>query len=217
MDLKDVEINKKERLVLMKSIGKADTLSESPTQTSRREAHEEIGLPLPSSSSSKLKDFQITHLCELPSHLAKTALAVRPCVAYLSPLNPALTDVEKVLIPRLDEREVAAVFTAPLEDFLKKKGEGGYEGVWVEFHGGRWRMHNFYIKDGRTSSDGEEEGEVYRVFGMTARILVDAARVAYMREPEFEHNTHFGDEELIGRVLVEGLKDGEGKREASKM
>ena len=40
----------------------------------------------------------------------------------------------------------------------------------------------------------------YRVFGMTARILVDVARVAYQEEPEFEHNSHFGDEELIGKL-----------------
>lgn len=48
----------------------------------------------------------------------------------------------------------------------------------------------------------EESGELtrYRVFGMTARILVDVARVAYNEEPEFEHNSHFGDEELIAKL-----------------
>lgn len=39
---------------------------------------------------------------------------------------------------------------------------------------------------------------------MTARILVDAARVAYGVEPEFEHNSHHGDEEMIGRLLKMG-------------
>lgn len=48
----------------------------------------------------------------------------------------------------------------------------------------------------------EESGAVtrYRVFGMTARILVDVARVAYQEEPEFEHNSHFGDEEIIAKL-----------------
>jgi hypothetical protein len=46
--------------------------------------------------------------------------------------------------------------------------------------------------------------ERYRVFGMTARILVDAARLAYGEEPEFEHNTHFGDEDMIGRLRKMG-------------
>ncbi|KAK1821316.1 8-oxo-dGTP diphosphatase [Friedmanniomyces endolithicus] len=44
----------------------------------------------------------------------------------------------------------------------------------------------------------------YRVFGMTARILVDAARVAYGEEPEYEHNSHFGDEEMMDRLLKIG-------------
>lgn len=39
---------------------------------------------------------------------------------------------------------------------------------------------------------------------MTARILVDAARVAYGEEPQFEHNSHFGDEEMLGRLLKVG-------------
>lgn len=62
---------------------------------------------------------------------------------------------------------------------------------------------------------------------MTARILVDAARVAYGEEPEFEHNIHFGDEEMIGQLLRMGRlsevrREGEVLtreviREASKM
>lgn len=39
---------------------------------------------------------------------------------------------------------------------------------------------------------------------MTARILVDAARVAYGEEPEFEHNSHHGDEDMMGRLLKMG-------------
>ena len=30
---------------------------------------------------------------------------------------------------------------------------------------------------------------------------MDAARVAYDEQPEFEHNSHFGDEDMIGRLL----------------
>ena len=39
---------------------------------------------------------------------------------------------------------------------------------------------------------------------MTARMLVDAARTAYGEEPEFEHNTHFGDEKMIERRIRMG-------------
>jgi hypothetical protein len=47
---------------------------------------------------------------------------------------------------------------------------------------------------------------------MTARILVDAARVAYGEEPEFEHNSHFGDEDMIGRLLKMGRMSAERKK-----
>ena len=39
---------------------------------------------------------------------------------------------------------------------------------------------------------------------MTARILVDCARVAYGEEPEYEHNSHFGDEAMIEKLLKMG-------------
>ncbi|KAF2622730.1 hypothetical protein BU25DRAFT_414979 [Macroventuria anomochaeta] len=239
--------------------GKADSLTETPWDTARREAYEEIGLPM---DDEKLKGFKVEHLCELPANLAKTELGVRPCVAYLSPSSSSSdsrttssgatdSEVEDRLIPRLDPKEVAAVFTAPFHAFLRKdwsglgpapvqkngKPEKWYRGSWTDWHESRWRMHNFYIPKPPPSSQemqrnaansqapttssehgsGLPEGDdprpepselddltTFRVFGMTARILVDAARVAYGEEPEFEHNSHFGDEEMIGRLLKMG-------------
>lgn len=61
-------------------------------------------------------------------------------------------------------------------------------------------------KDQKLAVDQLEEQEKsghltrYRVWGMTARILVDAAWLAYDQEPEFEHNSHFGDEEMITKL-----------------
>lgn len=244
--------------------GKADSLEETPWDTARREADEEIGLPM---DDARLKGFTVEHLCELPANLAKTELGVRPCVAYLSPTTPSPgeshassdsdSEVEDRLIPRLDPKEVAAVFTAPFHSFLRKEWPGPgpapvqkngrpekwYRGSWTDWHESRWRMHNFYIPKPPVSSremrrnaakslapslssrgegregyaEGRLEGDdprpepsaldemtTFRVFGMTARILVDAARVAYGEEPQFEHNSHFGDEEMIGRLLKIG-------------
>ncbi|KAJ4313131.1 8-oxo-dGTP diphosphatase [Neodidymelliopsis sp. IMI 364377] len=262
--------------------GKADSLSETPWDTARREAYEEIGLPM---DDEKLRGFKVEHLCELPANLAKTELGVRPCVAFLSPSSTSSgntssttdsdSEVEDRLIPRLDPKEVAAVFTAPFHAFLRKDWSGPgpapvqkngrpekwYRGSWTDWHESKWRMHNFYIPKPppssremrrnaknsspppQTSSEhgkGLPEGDdprpepsalddltTCRVFGMTARILVDAARVAYGEEPEFEHNSHFGDEEMIGRLLRMGRLSEERKRgevltkevlkEASKM
>ncbi|KAJ5970989.1 uncharacterized protein N7479_000907 [Penicillium vulpinum] len=172
--------------------GRADN-TETAFQTARREASEEIGLPdinqeLPS-------PFSVEHLCELPANLAKTEVIVRPCVALLHSYDPCSglnADPEVSLIPILDAREVEAVFTAPLKDFLSANvHDEWYRGAWGMWHNSQWRMHQFFVRT---------EIEVYRIFGMTARIIVDAARVAYAQEPEFEHNSHFGDEEMISKL-----------------
>ena len=254
--------------------GKSDTLEESPWDTARREAFEEIGLPM---HEEKLRGFKVEHVCELPANLAKTELGVRPCVAFLSPASTssATPSVEDKLIPRLDPKEVAAVFTAPFHSFLRKTWTGDapgpmqkdgrpekwYRGSWTDWHESRWRMHNFYIPrppatpssllknpaqstpysgpepsthaglpdgdDPRPEPSALDALTTFRVFGMTARILVDAARVAYGEEPEFEHNSHHGDEEMIGRLLGMGRLSERRKRgevltrevlrEASKM
>ena len=206
--------------------------------------------------------FRIEHLCYLPYNLAKTELVVRPVVALLhSSTDPASPSADESLIPRLDAKEVAAVFSAPFHNFLMERDEvpsdGGdagddteamkknkklppgdwYQGSWTFWHETPWRMHYFYVplhdqrvtrprvRDGGQAAlaeDGEEEEEEeddndarggeregarasegkklagrFKVWGMTARILVDAATVAYGEIPEFEHNAHFGDEKMI--------------------
>ncbi|KAJ5124788.1 uncharacterized protein N7515_008613 [Penicillium bovifimosum] len=163
--------------------GRADFPTETAFQTARREASEEIGL---ADINQKLPPpFRVEHLCEMPTNLAKTELVVRPCVALLHGYDPQTglsADPEESLIPILDAREVAAVFTAPLEGFLKSRLDGRED--W-------YRVHQFFV---------HQNDQIYRIFGMTARIIVDAARVAYAREPEFEHNSHFGDEEMIAKL-----------------
>jgi hypothetical protein len=116
-----------------------------------------------------------------------------------------------------------------------------YEGNWTTWHDRPWRLHFFYVpvtnqrvvkpkvRDGglaalsehehehEHSSDNENgsvESGRYKVWGMTARILVDAATVAYGEQPEFEHNSHFGDEEVIEQLARMG-RMGEKKRQAS--
>lgn len=198
--------------------GKADSLEETPFEIARREAWEEIGLPR---DDSKIpRPFRIEHLCQLPFSLAKTALAVRPCVAFLHSEDNSgskASSVEDNMIPRLDAKEVAAVFSAPFHNFLREKDEvregdtvpgkrsDWYKGVWIDFNDTRWKMHNFFvpINNQRVSKpkiresgqaalaeqlDEEEDEETtrYKVWGMTARMLVDAARVAYGEEPEFD-------------------------------
>ncbi|GAB1727619.1 hypothetical protein NU195Hw_g4694t1 [Hortaea werneckii] len=279
--------------------GKADTLHETPFQTARREAFEEIGLPL--EKEHLPTGYEIEHLTELPANLAMTELSVRPCVAYLKTPEPfagnKTPNAARDLLPKLDAKEVAAVFTAPFFNFLRERdvdptirdqvpGEW-YKGSWHSWHETAWRMHQFHVpvtpatvflannakasphpaetpQQGGTSAADQPapssssststnppnpssptpsptsspprsppgnspdrtsslqpplprtfytppnptpsptpslQTPRYRVFGMTARILVDCARVAYATEPSFEHNSHFGDEEMIERLL----------------
>lgn len=223
----------------------------------------------------------------MPANLAWTELAVRPCVALLHSYDEKTgvnEDPEVSLIPRLDAREVAAVFTAPFHNFLKQEDEANveagpgewYSGAWTEWHQSNWRskfvhlsfmfshecfhmtrcngsafvafilflnpyrtsdstnnipVHQFFVpvrdksvtkpkprnqtpsqkhavdKLSQDEYEREKAGQSttrFRVHGMTARMLVDAARVAYAEEPEFEHNSDFGDEEMITRLMRMG-------------
>lgn len=49
----------------------------------------------------------------------------------------------------------------------------------------------------------EDEGR-FKVWGMTARVLVDAVRVAYDEEPEMEHNLDYGDGKIIELANSDG-------------
>jgi hypothetical protein len=153
------------------------------------------------------------------------------------------------MIPRLDAREVAAVFSAPFYNFLKEKdlpsrpGEephppgAWYEGAWVEYKDTPWRSHSFFVpvnnqrvsKPRRASTRGnlaetldeaeaaeqEKRQDRFKVWGMTGRVLVDAARVSYGEDPEMEHNASFGDLDVIERAKEEGQFEeaGEQRRE----
>lgn len=212
--------------------------------------------------------YTVEHLTELPANLAMTELGVRPCVAYLRSPTPSARnrepDAARDILPKLDAKEVAAVFTAPFHNFLREKDEDPrqrevegdwYKGSWHSWHESAWRMHNFSVPVTSATSFLAKNPEAYedarptehspstrpppakgsrlqpplprsfyrvsgdplaqpryRVFGMTARILVDAARVAYGEEPEFEHNSHFGDEDMIERLLKIGRLSPERKQ-----
>ncbi|KAK4220276.1 NUDIX hydrolase domain-like protein [Rhypophila decipiens] len=276
--------------------GKADHPDETPYQIARREAWEEIGLPM---DDSKIPPpFAIEPLCYLPYSLARTELVVRPCIALLhsnaaspsasssssssnlsvstgasssvSPATPNEPTVEEALIPRLDAKEVAAVFSAPFHNFLKRTDEilpgsnnrqapppegEWYTGNWTEWNNHPWRLHFFYVhvteqhvskppaveavdrlssleedktEQGQTEAqaavgNGSDELEIdqhpgrYKVWGMTARMLVDAARIAYDEEPEFEHNRHFGDEEMIEELEKMGRLTPKKRKRDDKM
>ena len=70
-------------------------------------------------------------------------------------------------------------------------------------------MHNFYIP--KPDSNSKSSDEAYRVFGMTARILVDVAKLAYAEAPNFEHNEQMGEEAMIRTLVASGRLSGTRK------
>ena len=224
--------------------GKADTLTESPFETARREAQEEIGLPADHLSFP----YRVEHLCELPSHLAVTELGVRPCVAFLhtdgsinangSSLASARSNPDssnkpgdagavtgESLIPNLNATEVAAVFSCPFHRFISSRTEQTqtespikYRGQWNKWNGVEWRMHNFFIpkthlgitkhkEDDKSAIESDKtsiEEHSYKVWGLTARILIDSARIAYDEDPEFEFMSGIGEEAMLKRLWDRG-------------
>ena len=170
---------------------------------------------------------------------------MRPCVAFLhaddGDAGAAVPPADESMIPRLDAKEVAAVFSGPLRNFLRARDEAPrpgapplpdgawYDGRWARWHGADWRVHNFWVPvhDQRVTTsriraggqaaladDGDDEPvQRFLVWGLTGRMLVDTARVAYGEEPEFEHNRHYGDEEIIARLESEGRLPEKKKRE----
>ena len=140
-----------------------------------------------------------------------TELGVRPCVAFLhsgEQANGPAADAEESLIPRLNATEVAEIFTVPLRRFISDVDESGakssitYEGKWNIWNSTKWRMHTFLVP--RKNVDHNSAEGSYKVWGLTARILLDAARVAYGEDPNFEFNEEFGDEEMIRRLVDDG-------------
>jgi hypothetical protein len=72
------------------------------------------------------------------------------------------------------------------------------------------------VRDGGLAALGEEDAEPepgrYKVWGMTAQILVDAACLAYGKRPEFEHHASFVDERIIAELDKIGRFTGDKKK-----
>jgi 8-oxo-dGTP pyrophosphatase MutT (NUDIX family) len=157
---------------------------ETAWQCALREAHEEIGLP---------QDAPFRKVGILPYYLAKNNLLVSPCVAY-SAVNP-----HDSWTPVPNSDEVAEVFNIRLSQILD--GEG-YDGKWLDWHDSRWKLHKFSL-NGRHDRAIAQEPKI--IWGLTARILVDVARLAYARDPTvYDFADELGDSARIERSMETG-------------
>ncbi|RPA86917.1 hypothetical protein BJ508DRAFT_372629 [Ascobolus immersus RN42] len=143
-------------------------------------------------------------------------------------------DLDSLLLPHLQENgEVSNVFTSDLLRFLQR-GEG-YKSTRARlFNGQEWIMHEFKVSKASSTTGfiparsttnnivkakttsktdvqppmGAGGEDYYNVWGMTARILVDAARIAFGREPEFSYVKEVGMEKLVEHLVETGKVKG---------
>ena len=190
-------------------LGKADE-NEDVWTTARREAWEEVGLP-----ENVPPPYTVEHLCRLRPHLSRHHLLVTPVVAYLSSTLPDTHDPNK-LVPSLDT-EVSSLFSLPFEQFLQSTGkEGGvhdwrHESRQIRWLGAQWIFHDFFatvtaLVKPEALDVGEDPSPVptellTRIWGLTARILVDACIVGYGRMPDFKHTVDVWDERMVEAMI----------------
>uniref|UniRef100_A0A0E0HB13 Nudix hydrolase domain-containing protein n=1 Tax=Oryza nivara TaxID=4536 RepID=A0A0E0HB13_ORYNI len=135
--------------------GKVEEGDADATATALREAKEEIGL-----------DPALVYIVTvLEPFLSKNGLHVTPVIGILS---------DKALFkPVLNESEVADIFDAPLEMFLKDDNRKTQEANWMGM--------NIPVQ----SFEYQSEDKTFVIWGLTAHILTRAAAVVLQREPSF--------------------------------
>ncbi|WWC68059.1 uncharacterized protein I206_101978 [Kwoniella pini CBS 10737] len=189
--------------------------------TARREAYEEIGLPIDHEKVKKL--------CELEKFITGNSLIVTPVIFIIT---------DHTLTPLLNPEEVKRLFSMPLNSFLFSrpskipsfhynishrissipnwvidsippppivnysldKGQvGGKEGRFYGFRDiiwgqGKVRMHRFLT--------GREGQGVKPVYGLTAAILIQTASIGYDQFPDFPFHAP-GQKSMTERILYE--------------
>ncbi|KAJ8087251.1 8-oxo-dGTP diphosphatase [Marasmius tenuissimus] len=170
--------------------GKVDPTDKSLEDTARREAFEEIGLP-----RDRRK---VPFLCTLEPFLAGNQLIVTPIVVLI---------LDNTLQPILNHSEVTSLFSHPLASFISSTPPfpAEPEMIEVEYHtyyDYDWDGPSIRISNGEGETEvlqnrqvrmhrfmtGREAGGIKPVFGLTAGMLIHAARIGYGKEPEFEVN-----------------------------
>mmetsp|Transcript_28933 Transcript_28933/g.39961 ORF Transcript_28933/g.39961 Transcript_28933/m.39961 type:complete len:291 (+) Transcript_28933:182-1054(+) len=139
--------------------GRVDEKDKDACMTALRETEEEVGI----------SPGGVQILSNLPAVVSKHGVRVHPVVGLLSPLASASCFTPGCLALTLNRSEVAEVFTTPLHAFLHTSGHRFEDRTYETC---RKRVHFFDI-GGQT------------IWGLTASILIETARIAYDREPDF--------------------------------
>jgi sarcosine oxidase delta subunit len=117
----------------------------------------------------------------------------------------------------IDPEEVSSIFSVPFEQFLRSSNQGGEVENWAHISGEfiwlgvPWINHDFSatvtaLARPESIAAGEDSSLVptrisSRIWGLTARILVDACVIGYARMPEFRHVVDVLDENKIKTII----------------
>ncbi|WRT64678.1 uncharacterized protein IL334_001612 [Kwoniella shivajii] len=210
--------------------GKYEEGDVDPEGTARREAFEEIGLPMDRE--------KVVKLCEMEKFMTGNSLIVTPVILIVT---------DHTLSPLLNPSEVGRLFSMPLSAFLHSRpsqipsfhyrishrlskipywvidnipppppvlyaqglgGEdviGGKEGRFYGYRDIQWgegkvRFHRFLT--------GRESEGVKPVYGLTAAILIHSASIGYDQAPDFDVQAP-GQKSMMERMTHE-IRQGEG-------
>ncbi len=168
--------------------GKLDD-GETEADAAYRETLEEIGVDLPAMIDAGRAEL----LTVLDPVLSKHTLSVTPFVVFLNDVR-ALSELDI----RMNGDEVSAVYSAPLQLFLR---DDGYEHHDVEIEVGERtydvRVHAWMYAPPDALEGAEVEAEAgedeqYRIWGLTAWIATVAAMMAYQQHTSFELRRYGG-------------------------
>jgi 8-oxo-dGTP pyrophosphatase MutT (NUDIX family) len=206
--------------------GKADNGLESEFQCARREMDEEIGI---SRNNSYLKNkfgFTLDELKTLPAYLARTFLAVAPCIGYINWHEDVEHTERRLRNLVLNPGESASVFSVPLRDFLQPKSEVfkmkeclKQSHIRTKWAGLPWNLRSFVFplynkheinwlqeiddlssaSEDETHEDQEFDVRTRNCWGLTANILHDVAEIVYHGKTNI-----IGEEDLIWSLYNHG-------------
>lgn len=177
--------------------GKADSEDESSFHVATREAWEEVGLPL---------DSPIEHIKTMPAYLSSRYLMVVPEIAWLPPEHTVInrnTNLPMLIDPGHQSPEVKIVFSAPVRKFLDRHQYHSADENWF---GMKFKQHYFEMLSPKKRIG---DPAMIKVWGLTANILIDIARLAFDREPSFPHRVkgQYGDQQLLQALADKGFFD----------
>ena len=125
-------------------------------------------------------------LAELPRCIALGGLVTTPVVAKVS--------ADFLSRAEANPDEVSCIFSVPLRQFLQSEGHK-HKDISAPPNGYRVRMHSFThtMSYNDTSSHAAKEGKQYKIFGLTASILIRVAMLAFGEPPPFAFALPAGD------------------------